>query len=110
MDHILYDEVMKYNPKNHTWLNRDRFYALLHLAGFDTVKEKERKMEKDEREGERAEEDESSGRGGIEDEEGEAGFLNGDEGRIAPGSPSFREYFISSASNAVERDSGNTGN
>ncbi|KAF8369509.1 hypothetical protein HHK36_032473 [Tetracentron sinense] len=43
MGHILYDEVMRYNPKNPYWFNRDRFvlsaghgcmlqYALLHLA------------------------------------------------------------------------------
>lgn len=49
MGHILYDEVMKYNPKNPYWFNRDRFvlsaghgcmlhYALLHLAGYDSVK------------------------------------------------------------------------
>jgi transketolase len=25
MGHILYDEVMKYNPKNPYWFNRDRF-------------------------------------------------------------------------------------
>ena len=25
MGHILYDEVMRYNPKNPTWFNRDRF-------------------------------------------------------------------------------------
>ena len=48
MGHILYDEVMRYNPKNPTWFNRDRFilsaghgcmlqYALLHLAGYDSV-------------------------------------------------------------------------
>jgi len=47
--HILYDEVMRYNPKNPYWFNRDRFvlsaghgcmlqYALLHLAGYDSVK------------------------------------------------------------------------
>ncbi|KAK4723943.1 hypothetical protein R3W88_026722 [Solanum pinnatisectum] len=50
MGHILYDEVMKYNPKNPYWFNRDRFvlsaghgcmlqYALLHLAGYDSVQE-----------------------------------------------------------------------
>ncbi|XP_050941879.1 transketolase, chloroplastic isoform X2 [Cucumis melo] len=50
MGHILYDEVMKYNPKNPYWFNRDRFilsaghgcmlqYALLHLAGYDSVRE-----------------------------------------------------------------------
>lgn len=49
MSHILYDEVMKYNPKNPYWFNRDRFvlsaghgcmlqYALLHLAGYDSVR------------------------------------------------------------------------
>ncbi|GJN29746.1 hypothetical protein PR202_gb18064 [Eleusine coracana subsp. coracana] len=49
MGHILYDEVMRYNPKNPYWFNRDRFvlsaghgcmlqYALLHLAGYDSVK------------------------------------------------------------------------
>lgn len=48
MGHILYDEVMRYNPKNPYWFNRDRFvlsaghgcmlqYALLHLAGYDSV-------------------------------------------------------------------------
>ncbi|MQK22308.1 transketolase, partial [Escherichia coli] len=25
MGHILYDEVMRYNPKNPKWFNRDRF-------------------------------------------------------------------------------------
>ncbi|EPS59054.1 hypothetical protein M569_15756, partial [Genlisea aurea] len=50
MGHILYDEVLRYNPKNPYWFNRDRFvlsaghgcmlqYALLHLAGYDSVKE-----------------------------------------------------------------------
>lgn len=49
MGHILYDEIMRYNPKNPYWFNRDRFvlsaghgcmlqYALLHLAGYDSVK------------------------------------------------------------------------
>ncbi|KAI3971361.1 hypothetical protein MKX01_008205 [Papaver californicum] len=48
MGHILYDETMRYNPKNPYWFNRDRFvlsaghgcmlqYALLHLAGYDSV-------------------------------------------------------------------------
>ncbi|CAN1159027.1 Transketolase, chloroplastic, partial [Linum perenne] len=48
MGHVLYDEVMRYNPKNPYWFNRDRFvlsaghgcmlqYALLHLAGYDSV-------------------------------------------------------------------------
>uniref|UniRef100_A0A0C9RTG0 transketolase n=1 Tax=Wollemia nobilis TaxID=56998 RepID=A0A0C9RTG0_9CONI len=54
MGHILYDEVMKYNPKNPYFFNRDRFvlsaghgcmlqYALLHLAGYDSVKEEDLK-------------------------------------------------------------------
>lgn len=49
MGHVLFDEVMKYNPKNPYWFNRDRFilsaghgcmlqYALLHLAGYDSVR------------------------------------------------------------------------
>ncbi|CAM8904661.1 unnamed protein product [Rhodiola kirilowii] len=54
MGHVLYDEVMRYNPKNPSWFNRDRFvlsaghgcmlqYALLHLAGYDSVKEEDLK-------------------------------------------------------------------
>eukprot|EP00262_Sarcandra_glabra_P021726 TRINITY_DN92_c0_g1_i1.p1 TRINITY_DN92_c0_g1~~TRINITY_DN92_c0_g1_i1.p1 ORF type:complete len:745 (-),score=125.51 TRINITY_DN92_c0_g1_i1:517-2751(-) len=54
MGHILYDETMRYNPKNPYWFNRDRFvlsaghgcmlqYALLHLAGYDSVKEEDLK-------------------------------------------------------------------
>ncbi|TYH38637.1 hypothetical protein ES332_D12G123300v1 [Gossypium tomentosum] len=50
MGHILYDEIMRYNPKNPYWFNRDCFvlsaghgcmlqYALLHLAGYDSVQE-----------------------------------------------------------------------
>ncbi|CAN1332117.1 Transketolase-2, chloroplastic [Linum perenne] len=49
MGHLLYDEFMKFNPKNPYWFNRDRFvlsaghgcmlqYALLHLAGYDSCK------------------------------------------------------------------------
>lgn len=52
--HVLYDEVMRYNPKNPYWFNRDRFvlsaghgcmlqYALLHLAAFDSVKDEDLK-------------------------------------------------------------------
>ncbi|CAM6091652.1 unnamed protein product [Calypogeia fissa] len=55
MGHILYDEVMRYNPKNPYWFNRDRFvlsaghgcmlqYALLHLAGYDSVQEEDLKQ------------------------------------------------------------------
>ncbi|KAD3069205.1 hypothetical protein E3N88_37085 [Mikania micrantha] len=47
--------VMRYNPKNPYWFNRDRFvlsaghgcmlqYALLHLAGYDSVKEEDLKQ------------------------------------------------------------------
>ncbi|KNA17728.1 hypothetical protein SOVF_077450 [Spinacia oleracea] len=54
MGHILYDEIMRYNPKNPYWFNRDRFvlsaghgcmlqYALLHLAGYDSVLEEDLK-------------------------------------------------------------------
>ncbi|CAN1308089.1 Transketolase, chloroplastic [Linum perenne] len=49
MAHVMYDEFMKFNPKNPYWFNRDRFvlsaghgcmlqYALLHLAGYDSCK------------------------------------------------------------------------
>lgn len=55
MGHILYDEVMRYNPKNPYWFNRDRFvlsaghgcmlqYALLHLAGYDSVKVRKKSL------------------------------------------------------------------
>lgn len=55
MGHILYDEVMRYNPKNPYYFNRDRFvlsaghgcmlqYALLHLAGYDSVLEEDLKQ------------------------------------------------------------------
>ncbi|CAL5050671.1 unnamed protein product [Urochloa decumbens] len=55
MGHILYDEVMRYNPKNPYWFNRDRFvlsaghgcllqYALLYLAGYDSISENELKQ------------------------------------------------------------------
>lgn len=48
MAFVLWDRIMRYNPKNPDWLNRDRFvlsaghgcmlqYALLYLAGFDSV-------------------------------------------------------------------------
>jgi len=48
MGFVLYNDVMRYNPKNPEWFNRDRFvlsaghgsmlqYALLHLAGYDSV-------------------------------------------------------------------------
>ncbi|XP_020586436.1 transketolase, chloroplastic-like [Phalaenopsis equestris] len=55
LGHILYDEFMRYNPKNPYWFNRDRFvlsaghgcmlqYALLHLAGYDSVREDDLKQ------------------------------------------------------------------
>lgn len=48
MSYVLWREVMRFNPKNTQWVNRDRFvlsaghgsmlqYALLHLTGFDSV-------------------------------------------------------------------------
>jgi transketolase len=44
--YVLYDRVMRFNPRNPSWFNRDRFilsaghgcallYAILHLTGFD---------------------------------------------------------------------------
>lgn len=46
MAHVLFSKVMKFNPKNPKWSNRDRFvlsnghgcalqYSMLHLAGYD---------------------------------------------------------------------------
>nr|XP_043608147.1 transketolase, chloroplastic-like [Erigeron canadensis] len=54
LGHVLFDEFMRYNPKNPYWFNRDRFvlsaghgcmllYALLYLAGYDSVKEEDLK-------------------------------------------------------------------
>jgi len=48
MAYVLWDRFMRFNPKNPQWFNRDRFvlsaghgcmlqYALLHLAGYDSV-------------------------------------------------------------------------
>lgn len=48
MSYVLFNETMKFNPKNPDWFNRDRFvlsaghgsmlqYALLHLLGYDSV-------------------------------------------------------------------------
>ena len=48
MAFVLWDRIMRHNPKNPHWLNRDRFvlsaghgcmlqYALLYLAGYDSV-------------------------------------------------------------------------
>uniref|UniRef100_A0A383WJL3 transketolase n=1 Tax=Tetradesmus obliquus TaxID=3088 RepID=A0A383WJL3_TETOB len=48
MSYVLFNEAMKYNPKNPAWANRDRFvlsaghgsmlqYALMHLVGYDSV-------------------------------------------------------------------------
>src|SRR4249919_2871881 len=44
--HVLWSKIMKYNPANPSWKNRDRFvlsaghgcmlqYAILHLTGYD---------------------------------------------------------------------------
>ncbi len=48
MAFVLWDQFMRFNPKNSKWFNRDRFvlsaghgcmlhYALLHLCGYDSV-------------------------------------------------------------------------
>ena len=48
MTYILFREMMKFNPKNPQWFNRDRFvlsaghgsmlhYSMLHLCGYDSV-------------------------------------------------------------------------
>lgn len=48
MAFVLWDKLMRFNPKNPKWFNRDRFvlsaghgcmlqYALLHLTGYDSV-------------------------------------------------------------------------
>ncbi len=48
MGYALFNDIMKYNPKNSKWINRDRFilsaghasalqYSLLHLYGFDVT-------------------------------------------------------------------------
>ncbi len=48
MAFVLWDQFMKFNPKNPKWINRDRFvlsaghgcmlqYALMYLAGYDSV-------------------------------------------------------------------------
>ena len=48
MAFVLWDRLMRYNPKNPNWLNRDRFvlsaghgcmlqYALMYLSGYDSV-------------------------------------------------------------------------
>ncbi len=48
MAYVLWDRLMRFNPKNPNWFNRDRFvlsaghgcmlhYALMHLAGYDSV-------------------------------------------------------------------------
>lgn len=49
LGHVLFDEFLRFNPKNPAWFDRDRFvlsaghgcmlqYALLHLAGYGAVK------------------------------------------------------------------------
>lgn len=49
MSYVLFNEFMKFNPKNPQYFNRDRFvlsaghgcmlhYAMLHLTGYDSVK------------------------------------------------------------------------
>jgi len=49
MSYVIFREMMKFNPKNPAWFNRDRFvlsaghgsmlhYSMLHLTGYDSVK------------------------------------------------------------------------
>ena len=49
MGFVLYNEYLRYNPKNPKWFNRDRFvlsaghgcmllYSLMYLTGYDSVK------------------------------------------------------------------------
>ncbi|KAJ4973604.1 hypothetical protein NE237_006778 [Protea cynaroides] len=65
----------------------------------------EREVEKDNREGK---DEEHQGEREEDHDEG-GGSLDGDGRQIGPGSPSFREYFLSSESNAAHRDSGDAG-
>eukprot|EP01138_Halocafeteria_seosinensis_P012998 gb/GECG01013276.1/.p1 GENE.gb/GECG01013276.1/~~gb/GECG01013276.1/.p1 ORF type:complete len:414 (+),score=46.54 gb/GECG01013276.1/:1-1242(+) len=55
--HVLWGHVMKYNPKNPQWFNRDRFvlsnghacalqYTMLHLTGYDMPMEQLKKFRK----------------------------------------------------------------
>lgn len=48
MTYVLYNEVMKHNPSNPKWANRDRFilsaghgsmlqYSIMHLTGYSSV-------------------------------------------------------------------------
>lgn len=48
ISYLLWGEIMKYNPKNPNWANRDRFvlsaghasmliYSMLYLSGYDSV-------------------------------------------------------------------------
>lgn len=57
MGFVLFNEAMKYNPKNPTFFNRDRFvlsaghgcmllYSLMHLTGFESVKVRGRRQKK----------------------------------------------------------------
>merc|ERR1719183_1918311 len=52
MTFVLFNEYMKFNPKNPYWFNRDRFilsaghgcmlhYSMLHLTGFESVKKED---------------------------------------------------------------------
>lgn len=55
LGHVLFDEFLRFNPRNPAWFDRDRFvlsaghgcmlqYALLHLAGYDGVTVSSRKI------------------------------------------------------------------
>eukprot|EP00501_MAST-03F_sp_TOSAG23-6_P001536 GSMAST32.ASY1.ANO1.1599.1 assembled CDS len=35
MAHVLWTRSMRYSPSNPKWANRDRFYTMLHLSGYD---------------------------------------------------------------------------
>lgn len=48
MAYVVFNEAMRFNPKNPNWFNRDRFvlsaghgsmlqYAMMHLVGYDSV-------------------------------------------------------------------------
>eukprot|EP00771_Trimastix_marina_P000287 gnl/Trimastix_PCT/1304.p1 GENE.gnl/Trimastix_PCT/1304~~gnl/Trimastix_PCT/1304.p1 ORF type:complete len:666 (+),score=193.39 gnl/Trimastix_PCT/1304:55-2052(+) len=50
MTHVLFSKIMKYNPRNPSWVNRDRFvlsnghgsallYTMLHLSGYDVTRD-----------------------------------------------------------------------
>ncbi|XP_042499269.1 uncharacterized protein LOC122077392 isoform X2 [Macadamia integrifolia] len=74
------------------------------------VEETERGVEMDNCVGK---EDSGSNRGDDNDDDGggggDGGYFDWDGAMIAPGSPSFRDYFLSAAINVADRDSSNAG-